>query len=345
MVRTHSEEDCLKKILKGFQDPQAERETYASDKLRKSVIVLAGPTCVGKTALSLRIAEHLGGEVISADSMQLYRGMDIGTAKVTLSERKKVPHHLLDVRDVRDPMTVVDYFREARRCLDALLFENKVPIITGGSGFYIHALLYGPPEGPPSDPKIRLSLQEEMEKFGPEAMYDRLQKLDPEYARTITKHDRVKIIRALEIIILTQNKVSLLARNQRSFSSEYDFRCWFLFRSREHLYADIENRCEAMIREGLIEETIALAEQGLEENPSAARAIGYRQCLEYLKGERSPEDLRILLREFKKASRHYAKRQFTWFRKEPAFRWLDLEIHDHEIAADIIMQDYLQEPF
>lgn len=342
MVRTQSEEEQLKQILKGIYQPELVKKTTAEQK-KKRVLLLSGPTCVGKTALSLLIASKLNGEIVSADSMQVYRGMDIGTAKVTLQERSQVPHHLIDIRDVNERFTVVDFFHEARLACDSIHARDKVPLLVGGTGFYIHVFLYGPPNGPPSQKKLRELLESDMEKFSPEAMYDRLEKIDPEYAKTITKHDRVKIIRALEIITLTQDKVSHLEWNKKHMPIDYDVSCWFLYRSRDHLYSRIEERCESMLQEGLLDEVTRLEKEGLLENISASKAIGYRQCLDYLKTDQNDEDYELMKRRLKKASRNYAKRQFTWFRKEPEFRWLDLDVHDKEIAADIIIQDFLRE--
>ncbi|MCH9634141.1 MAG: tRNA dimethylallyltransferase [Chlamydiae bacterium] len=341
MVKIHSDEEQLKKILKGIYQPETSKVDLAKKK-RKKVLLLSGPTGVGKTSLSLRIASSLKGEIISADSMQVYRGMDIGTAKVTLQERSLAPHHLIDIRDVRERFTVVDFFHESKLACDAIHARDSVPIVVGGTGFYIHVFLYGPPSGPPSQKQLRQRLEEDMEKFSPEAMYDRLQKIDPEYAKTITRHDRVKIIRALEIITLTQDKVSHLAWNKNHTPIDYDVHCWFLYRSREHIYNRIEERCEAMLKEGLVGEVSGLEKEGLLENLSASKAIGYRQILDYLKSDQSEQDYDLMKQQFKKASRQYAKRQFTWFRKEPEFRWLDLDVHDKEIAADIIIQDFMR---
>lgn len=344
MVQAHhsSEEEQLKKILQGIYQPEL-LKTNTKEQKKKKVLLLSGPTCVGKTALSLRIASQLKGEIVSADSMQVYQGMDIGTAKATLQERSTVPHHLIDIRGVQERFTVVDFFHEARAACKSIHARDSTPIIVGGTGFYIHVFLYGPPSGPPSQKELRRKLEEDMEKFSPEAMYDRLQKIDPEYAKTITRHDRVKIIRALEIITLTQDKVSHLAWNKNHVPIDYDVRCWFLYRSREHLYTRIEERCDAMLKEGLLDEVIGLEKEGLLENISASKAIGYRQCLDYLKTDQADADYELMRKKLKKASRQYAKRQFTWFRKEPEFRWLDLDIHDCEIAADIIVQDFLRE--
>ena len=174
---------------------------------KQKVIVLSGPTGVGKTKLSLLIAKVLGGEIISCDSMQVYRGMDIGTAKVSREDREHVPHHLIDIRDIHEGFNVTDFYREAHLAIQSILARGAVPIVVGGTGFYIHALLYGPPNGPASDFLLRHNLEMEIEEKGPSALYERLKMLDPEYAATITRNDRHKIVRALEIMSLSDKKV------------------------------------------------------------------------------------------------------------------------------------------
>ena len=312
---------------------------------KKRVIVIAGPTCCGKSALALMLAESLGGEIISADSMQVYRGMDIGTAKPNKAEQEQVPHHLIDVRDVTENFNVVDYYYEARRACQIVHDRDNVPVVVGGSGFYIHSLLYGPPDGPPSVPEVRKSIEEEMARLGPEMMYERLEQLDRDYAKTITCHDKQKIVRALEIITLTNQKVSKMPWKLRRRPLNYDFRCWFLQRPRENLYRRIEKRCDKMILEGLIEEVSELDKKGLRQNNSAAQAIGYRQTLDFLNTQQTRDDYKHFVDKFKQSSRNYAKRQGTWFRQEPMFRHLDLDLHDPETAVDIIGQDYESWPW
>lgn len=310
---------------------------------RKKVIVIAGPTGCGKSDLAMQLCHSLPGEIVSADSIQVYRGMDIGTAKPSLEEREAIPHHLIDIRNVNEPFNVVDFYYEARHACQNILSRDKIPIIVGGSGFYIHSLLYGPPSGPPSVPELRKSLEAEMEKLGADALFARLMELDLEYARTITKNDKQKIVRALEIITLTNKKVSKLSWKGRHKPMNYDFRCWFAHRPREVLYKRIEKRCDQMMERGFLAEVEHMLELGIRSNGSAAQAIGYRQALDYLLTKKTKEDYQEFIAAFKKHSRHYAKRQLTWFRnEEPLFRWIDLEVHDPEVVIDIISQDYEQ---
>lgn len=306
---------------------------------RKKVVVLAGPTSCGKSALGMMLAGMVGGEIISADSMQVYRGMDIGTAKVSTEERLQIPHHLIDIRHVTECFNVVDFYYEASRCCQFIIDHDSIPIVVGGSGFYIHSLLYGPPCGPPSVPSVRHALEKEMDDKGADILYARLEQLDAQYAKSISIHDRQKIMRALEIIELTGEKVSKLSWRERLSPQNFDFRCWFLHRPRSTLYRRIENRCDKMIEQGLLEEVAALEKEGIMDNPSAAQAIGYRQAIDFLQTAQTEKDFQHFLKEFKQVSRHYVKRQFTWFRREPLFRWLDLDLHDPETAVDIIMSD------
>ncbi len=308
----------------------------------KKVIVLAGPTGSGKTAISLDLAEKLGAEIISADSMQVYRGMDIGTAKATPEEQARVPHHLIDIRDISEPLNVKDFYEEAMYAIRDILLRGRTPIVVGGTGFYIHALLYGPPQGPACDPEVRAMLKDEEERFGIELLYDKLTKIDPDYAKTVSAKDRHKILRALEIIEISGRRVSSFAK-PKEIKSFFDFRPWFIYWPREILYKRLEQRCDDMLRYGLLEEVVRLDRAGIRLNNTASQAIGYRQTLDFLDTARTPADYEEYVRQLKMASRHLAKRQFTWFRKEPAFRWLNLEEHSAQEAIDVILRDFEHE--
>lgn len=304
------------------------------------VILLAGPTGCGKSALSLLLAELLGGEIVSADSVQVYQGMDIGTAKVSKEERARIPHYLIDTRRVQESFNIVDFYYEAKQCCNAIAARGRVPIVVGGSGFYFRALLHGPPSGPPAVHEVRLELEEKLKEFGTAELYRRLEELDPLYAKTITPNDQQKLVRALEIITVTGERVSDLKWDCNRLVKDFSFHAWFLHRPRPVLYKRLDGRCEQMLELGLVDEVRALDKQGLRSNRSAAQAIGYRQVLDYLDSPQSLEDYHRMVHEFKVATRHYVKKQFTWFRKEPLFRWLDVELHDPEIAIDLIAQEY-----
>lgn len=320
--------------------PQKER-VYPPGK-KKRILIIAGPTAAGKTALSLSLAAALGGEIISADSMQVYRGMDIGTAKALPEERALIAHHLIDICSIDAPFNVAEFYKHATQAFEEILLRENVPIVVGGSGFYIHTLLYGPPSGPPSNAEMRERLDQQMKDLGPEVLYERLQLFDPTYAATISEFDRHKIIRALEIMALSEKRVSDFPKAGHLREQKYDFRCWFLYYPRERLYERIERRCDEMIRKGFLEEVRELEKKGLRNNPSAAQAIGYRQALEFLSGPQTEEAHQQFISSFKKASRHYSKRQFTWFRKEPLFRWLNLDEHPPEHLKELILQDFEQ---
>ena len=330
----------IERIFFGFALEAQKQMTSNLQKPKKRVLVLSGPTGCGKSAFALTLAEQIGGEIISADSMQVYRGMDIGTAKATKEDCERVPHHLINIRDVTEVFNVVDFYYEARHCCQQILARETIPIIVGGSGFYLHSLLYGPPSGPPSVPELRKSLEQEIERVGSEPLYERLRQLDAQYANTITKNDKQKIVRALEIITLTGKKVSKLSWKGRRRPQNYEFHCWFLHRPKESLYQLLDKRCDKMILDGFLDEVMRLDKQGIRSNPTASQAIGYRQALDFLNTKQTKEDYRHFVASFKQASRNYAKRQFTWFRREPLFRWLDLDLHDSEVAMEMIKQDY-----
>lgn len=337
---TKTEKEEMQRLYEGLAHEAQKQTSFSLRQHKKRVIVLAGPTGVGKSHFAMKLAQVIGGEIISADSIQVYRGMDIGTSKPSRADRQEVPHHLIDIRDVSESFNVVDFYYEARHCCQLILARESVPIVVGGSGFYLQALMYGPPSGPPSVPELRKMLEEQIEREGSDILFERLRKLDPDYAGTITKKDKQKIVRGLEIITLTGKKVSKLSWAARIKPLNYDFRCWFLHRPREDLYHRIERRCEDMVEIGLVNEVEQLIPQGLRDNSSAANAIGYRQALDYLDSTRSPEGHVHFLREFKQASRNYAKRQLTWFRKKPVFRWLNLGLHDYELAEAKIVEDF-----
>lgn len=338
--QTIVEKEEIEKLFLGFAVQVQKQLPDALPRQKKRVIILAGPTGCGKSHFALDLAKVIDGEIVSADSMQVYKGMDIGTAKPTLLEREQIPHHMIDIRHVTEQFNVVDFYYEARQAFQRIHERNKVPIVVGGAGFYIHSLLYGPPSGPPSIPEVRKELEEEYEKLGAEALYERLRQLDLQYANGITKNDKQKIIRALEIIKLTGKMVSKLAWKGRRKPQNYDFRCWFLYRPRENLYRRIEKRCDQMLEDGFLEEVKTMIGEGIQTNTSAAQAIGYRQAIDYLSTQQSQADFENFLKSFKQASRNYAKRQHTWFAKEPLFNWMDMDLHDTEVIMDLIAKDY-----
>lgn len=333
----------MKQAILSHSPTPCKQKELSSESKKKRILVIAGPTASGKTKLSLSLAQALGGEIVSADSAQVYRGMDIGTAKVTSEERALITHHLIDICDLSESYNVAQFYKSAKEIFKEISARENVPIVVGGSGFYIHSVLYGSPHGPPPIPELRLQLEKQMQQLGPEVLYERLQMLDSEYAATISERDRHKIVRSLEIMAISEKRVSDFPKPAKlQGDGEWDLRCWFIYYPRERLYSRIETRCDEMIREGFLQEVRDLETQGLRANFSASQAIGYRQALEYLKSQQTEKDLQAFITSFKQASRRYAKRQFTWFRREPLFRWLDCETYSLEQIKEIILQDFEQ---
>ncbi len=328
-----------------FLSPSLEKKKISPEQRKKRILVIAGPTAAGKTNLSLALAGALGGEVVSADSVQVYRGMDIGTAKASAEQRALVAHHLLDVCDLSVNYNVAMFYESAQNAFKEIVSRDNVPIVVGGSGFYVHTLLYGPPDGPPSVPEVRALLEKQMEDLGADVLYERLQLFDPAYAATISVRDQHKIIRALEIMTLSEKRVSDFSKPDKLQEQAYDFRCWFIYYKREKLYPRIEARCDRMIAEGFLQEVRDLEQRGLRGNGAAAQAIGYRQALEFLDSPQTDQDKERFIMEFKKASRRFAKRQFTWFRAEPLFRWLDCDAYSPERLKEMILQDFEHNDF
>ncbi len=306
------------------------------------VLLLSGPTSVGKTQIALFLAEKLNGEIISADSVQVYTGMDIGTAKVSLKDRMRIPHHLIDIRHIQESFNVIDFYYETKQLCKAILKRNKVPIIVGGTGFYFSVFLSGPPLGPASIPDLRLQLELEKEKYGLECLFQRLQELDPEYACNITSRDHHKIIRALEIIIITGKKVSEHKwERQQVANSNFSSCAWFIYEPKDLLFKKIEQRCHLMMEQGFLDEVRYLMTSGILCNSTAARAIGYKQWLSFLIEGEPKEEFNSYFEQFVRASKKYVKRQFTWFKKQPIFKWLNIHGLSLEEVAELISKDFL----
>lgn len=287
-------------------------------KKRIKAYFLAGPTGVGKTQFAIDLAKKINGAVLTVDSVQVYQGMDIGTAKPTLEEQQGIPHYLTDLISPITPFNVHEFIFHANRALEEVISKDQVPIFSGGTGFYFRALLEGLPNTPKKDEKLR----EELEKEETTKLFERLRQLDFEYSQTITHNDRQRIVRALEIIELTKKKVSTFAPSKpEGLLSELEPHAYFLTRPREEIYHRLEKRAIEMCEGGLLDEVKALMDLGFEQNPSAARAIAYQEPLLYLKNQITYEEM---IKMLQKANRNYAKRQWTWFRGDPLFKELDL---------------------
>ena len=276
------------------------------------LIVVAGPTATGKTRLGILLAQRFGGEIVSADSMQLYRGMDIGTAKATPEERAAVPHHMLDVADPDENWSVSRYVEEAGRCCDGILRRGKLPVVVGGTGLYIDSLLSGRDfAAREEDAGLRRALERRWETEGGEALLRELASFDPERAAKLHPSDRRRIVRAIEIYRLTGETISAHDARTAALPPRYEAaRIHLGYADRAALYARIDARVDEMLAAGLFDEVSALLASGLSPDCTAMQAIGYKEAARALAGEISREEA---AEQIKQASRRYAKRQLTWF--------------------------------
>jgi tRNA dimethylallyltransferase len=281
------------------------------------LVVIAGATATGKSALSIALAESIDAEIINADSMQVYRGMDIGTAKITVDERRGVRHHMLDALDVNQDATVAWYQSEARAAIDEIHSRGKNVVMVGGTGLYIKAVI-DELNFPDTDPMVRHTLNKEAEELGIDAMFERLEKLDPAAALAIDRANLRRIIRALEVIEITGEPFT--ANLPRQESVRYPHAQQFgLVMNREDLSERIDVRVNAMFEQGLVAEVERLIEAGLLQGRTAQRALGYSQVVAYLENQLS---LDAAIEETKRATRQYARRQETWFSRDSRIKWI-----------------------
>ncbi|MBI4588494.1 MAG: tRNA (adenosine(37)-N6)-dimethylallyltransferase MiaA [Candidatus Rokubacteria bacterium] len=285
------------------------------------LVVIAGPTGVGKTDVAVRLACRLPVEIVSADSRQVYRGMDIGTAKPTFAQREAVPHHLIDVVNPDERYHVARFSIEARRAVAAILERGKLPLVVGGTGLYIRALLRGLLPAPPANAEVRRELTELLRRDGLPALHARLRAVDAEASGRIHEHDAVRILRALEIHRLTGAPVGTPSHWRQS-RPEWSLLLVGLTRPRSSLYAALGARVDAMVARGLREETRQLLAAGYDGTLAAMQGIGYRHFVKVLRGASSEAEA---IRAMKRDTRLYAKRQWTWFAREPEIRWVDVE--------------------
>lgn len=299
---------------------------------QNKVIIILGPTCVGKTGLSILLAKHLKTEIISADSMLVYRHMDIGTAKPSDEELRAVPHHLINILEPSESFSAGLFREQAAGIIDTLHDRNKIPVIAGGTGLYIRALTKGLFEGPSADQIFRKKLREEERRKGKGYLYDHLAKADPEAASKIEPNDTRRVVRALEILSKDKRQLSVI-QGLSTRPSGYDFIKIGLSRDRQELYQMIEKRVDRMMEDGLLSET----KEFLKRKPArtALQALGYKELGLYLKGEVEMDEA---VRLIKKRTKLYAKRQFTWFRKEPDIQWVDITgiMKAEDIAAQVL---------
>jgi len=302
---------------------------------KKPLIIIAGPTATGKSAVAMHVAELLGGEIVSADSMQVYKRMDIGTAKPSESDLARVPHHLIDVVEPDYEFSVAVFHNMAKKAISEIHSRGKVPILTGGTGFYINALLYNNEFEQYEEAKS--SYKDELNRETPEFLFAKLLEVDPEYATTTHMNNVKRVVRALEYYYETGEKFSAYnMRSKQNKDSEYDFRFFILNRERELLYEGINSRVDDMTRRGLIDEVASLLESGYNETMTSMQGLGYKEICAYLRGSVS-KDMAIDM--VKQGTRRFAKRQVTWFKHQADGEWLDVDGQSVEVLAkEIVMQ-------
>jgi len=299
----------------------------------RKIVIISGPTGVGKTEISLQVAERLQGEIISCDSMQIYKGMDIGSAKATKEEMERVPHHLIDVVSPFDAFTVSDYKDLAEEAIHDIHKRGKPAILVGGTGLYIDAVIKNLSftEGG-SDAALRKELEEEAKENGPLFLHEKLKKVDLEAATAIHPNNVKRVVRALEVYHLTGKPFSSF-KDERGLRKEYEIHYFYLNKDRQKLYEAIDERVEVMMRKGLLEEVEGLQKSGLTSSHVSMQGIGYKEILSYLDGILSLEGAVDLV---KMRSRNYAKRQLTWFRNEKYAEELSKEQYTDEEIIEIL---------
>ena len=289
--------------------------------MKSPLICIVGPTAVGKTEIAIQLARHLDAEIVSLDSRQIYREMDIGTAKPTPDQQRAVPHHLIDCVEVDQPFSVAEYQQLADTAIEEIQERGKRTMAVGGAGLYFRGLIDGLFDGPGADAEIRAKFQREAEEHGNVALHERLHRCDPETADRVHPNNRVKVIRALEVYELTGKPISALQQQWKRGKPRYPFRAFGLNMPREVLYQRIEERVEEMVEAGLIEEVKGLLDQGYPRNCVAMQSFGYKELIDYLDGKRTLDEAIALL---KQNTRRFAKRQLTWFCNDPRIEWLDI---------------------
>lgn len=299
-------------------------------KTKKPLIILTGPTAVGKTKLSIELAKAVNGQMISADSMQVYRHMDIGTAKIRPEEMQDIPHYLIDVLDPWESFDVVRFQTMAKEALEKIYTAGAIPIVVGGTGFYIQALLYNIDfDENDSETGYRSELQSFADRHGVEALHDRLRQVDEKSADMIHPNNIKRVIRALEFYHQTGARISEHNETQRQKESPYRFAYFVLDDERERIYRRIDQRIDQMLDQGLVAEVKQLRDMGCTRDMVSMQGLGYKEILAYLDGECTLEEAVYIL---KRDTRHFAKRQLTWFRREHEVRWIERQEYPDEAA-------------
>ncbi len=305
--------------------------------IKDKLIILAGPTASGKTAVSVDLAKRIGGEIISADSMQIYRGMDIGTAKVTADEMQGVKHYLINVSDPKEDFNIVKFQNMVKCSIEEIKKNGHIPILVGGTGFYIQSIIYDIKFDKEDDNgSIRKVLEEEYDKMGADFMYEKLKKIDSISAENIHKNNKKRIIRAIEYFLINNTLISEHNELQRKKTSPYDFRFFVLNPKRDILYDRINKRVDKMVEKGLVDEVKSLIESGLSIDNISMQGIGYKEIVEYLEGN-IPLDKAV--ENIKQNTRHMAKRQVTWFKRERDVIYIDpFEFENNEKIVDYMVE-------
>lgn len=307
---------------------------------RPKVVAIGGPTATGKTSLSVALAKRFDGEIINADSMQVYRELSVGTAKASPEERQGIPHHLLDFLSPEQPYSVAEFVSDATAKIRQINARRHLPLVVGGTGLYITSLLNGVSFAPEqNDPTLRARLQQEAEQDGGAGLYARLQAVDPEYAAKVHPHNLPRVIRALELYELTGRKMSEQRQNSRPSEAPYRSLCLCLTcRDRAALYRRIDHRVDGMLRAGILAEA-ELVWRNAARYKTAAQAIGYKEFFPYFEKTQS---LEACITRLKQATRQYAKRQLTWFRHQNDAVWLYIDEEDVEKRASSLVEGFLQ---
>ena len=310
--------------------------------MKKPMVVVTGPTAAGKTDLSLNLADRIGGEIISADSMQVYRGMDIGTAKIRPEEMRGIPHHLIDVLDPDQPFNVMIFRQMAMEAAEGILRRGHIPILVGGTGFYIQDLLYDVDfTDQETGGAYRKYLQDLAREKGPDYLHDRLKERDPDYAAGVHANNVKRVIRALEFHKESGgSRISDHNREQRERESAYDALFFVLTMDRKALYERIDQRVDRMMEKGLVEEVKRLQERGLTASDVSMQGLGYKEILGALEGQMSLEEAVYVI---KRDTRHFAKRQLSWFRRERDVRWVCMDRYPDRKAAIDQMEKTIRE--
>lgn len=309
---------------------------------KNPLVILTGPTAVGKTALSIKLAKEIGGEIISADSMQVYKHMDIGSAKIRPEETEGIPHHLIDILDPSSECNVVTFQKMAKECLKEIYSRKHIPIIVGGTGFYIQALLYDINFEEETDTsECRAALEKLATEKGIHYLYESLKEIDPASAEEIHENNHKRVIRALEFYEINGYPISRHNKEQRMKEAFYNS-CYFVLNDeREKLYERIDKRVDAMLENGLLEEVQKLKDMGYHRGMISMQGLGYKELLAYLDGECTFDDAVYFI---KRDSRHFAKRQLTWFRREKEVLWIDKSAYQYqdEPILDFILKHLKQ---